>query len=283
MDDKQEDGNRNSEVSLPIVPARKVFLQPDIKDDEEVAAAHFFDFELGQAGAAVAPGDGDDGEAVAADDGFQGEFDGDVEVRRQDRLDAVDDFFAVGFEGVGRVVESVAEEEAHKGVGQPVHEELDRRIVDGAASLHEAAAEDAVVAFVELFPVSDDIPAVVALVGHEDDRGIAVHGVEAEGDGAAEAVGGGIWQGAQRSMGLGAGSREWRRRRSRCVEAGGFFLEDLPGAVGGAVVDHDDFVRDTAEGQLEMEVLDGGRDAAFLVTRGDDDGEESERGIFNRR
>jgi hypothetical protein len=60
-------------------------------------------------------------------------------------------------------------------------------------------------------------------------------------------------------------------------------LEDWPGAVGGAVVDHDDFVRDTAEVQLEMQVLDGGRDAAFLVTRGDDDGQKPERGIFNRR
>jgi len=53
-------------------------------------------------------------------------------------------------------------------------------------------------------------------------------------------------------------------------------MEDWPGAVGGAVVDDDDFVRDTAEIQLEMEVLDGGRDAAFLVARGDDDRQESE-------
>jgi hypothetical protein len=60
-------------------------------------------------------------------------------------------------------------------------------------------------------------------------------------------------------------------------------LEDLPGAVGGAVVDHDDFVRHAAEVQFEMEMLDGGRDAALLVARGDDDGEEPERGIFNRR
>ena len=51
----------------------------------------------------------------------------------------------------------------------------------------------------------------------------------------------------------------------------------------GAVVDDDDFVRDTTEVQLEMEVLDGGRYAAFLVTRGDDDGKEPEREIFNRR
>ena len=60
-------------------------------------------------------------------------------------------------------------------------------------------------------------------------------------------------------------------------------MEDWPGAVFGAVVDDDDFVRDAAEVQLEMQVLDGGRDAALLVTRGDDDGQKPERRIFNRR
>jgi hypothetical protein len=54
-------------------------------------------------------------------------------------------------------------------------------------------------------------------------------------------------------------------------------LEDLPGAVGGAVVVDDDFVRDAAEFQLNTEVLDGGCDAAFLVPRGDYNGENQER------
>ena len=60
---------------------------------------------------------------------------------------------------------------------------------------------------------------------------------------------------------------------SRGVEAIGFFLEDLPGAVGGAVVNDDDFMRDAAEFQLEVKVLDGGCDAPFLVAGGNDDGE----------
>jgi hypothetical protein len=61
------------------------------------------------------------------------------------------------------------------------------------------------------------------------------------------------------------------------------FLENLPGAVGGAVVDDDDLVRDAAEFQLEVQVLDGGCDASFLVTRGNDYRQESEWGVFNRR
>jgi hypothetical protein len=35
-------------------------------------------------------------------------------------------------------------------------------------------------------------------------------------------------------------------------------------------------MRDASEVQLEVEMLDGGRDAAFLVARGDDDRQESE-------
>ena len=60
-------------------------------------------------------------------------------------------------------------------------------------------------------------------------------------------------------------------------------MEDLPGAVGGAVVDDDDFVRDAAKFQLEVKVFNGGRDAAFLVARGDDHRQESEwRGRLRR-
>jgi hypothetical protein len=62
--------------------------------------------------------------------------------------------------------------------------------------------------------------------------------------------------------------------RARSVEAGGFFLEDWPRAVGGAVVDDDDFVRDASEIQFKMQVLDGGCDAPFLVTRRNDHGQE---------
>ena len=54
---------------FPVVPAGEVFFQANIGADEEVAAAHFLDFELGSAGAAVAPSDGDGGETEAARDG----------------------------------------------------------------------------------------------------------------------------------------------------------------------------------------------------------------------
>ena len=54
---------------LSVIPPGEVFFEPDIEADEDVAAAHFLDFELGGAGAAVAPGDGNRGVAEAARDG----------------------------------------------------------------------------------------------------------------------------------------------------------------------------------------------------------------------
>jgi len=64
--------------------------------------------------------------------------------------------------------------------------------------------------------------------------------------------------------------------RVRGVQAVGFFLEDLPGAVGRTVVNDDDFVRDAAEIQLEVQMLNGGCDAAFFVAGGNDDGEQAQ-------
>ena len=151
----------------------EVFFEPNIQADKEVAAAHFLDLELCGAGAAVAPGDWDCGEAESADDSFKREFDRDVEMWGEDGADAVDDFAAVGFEGVRGVVEAVAEEEADEKVRGAVESELEGRVVDHASVLKEAATENAVVPFVEFFPITDDIAAVVGFVGHHDDDGVA--------------------------------------------------------------------------------------------------------------
>ena len=77
--------------AFPIIPTRKILFKPNIEADEEISAAHFLDFEFCDAMAAVPPGDRDRGERKSAHDGFQGEFDGDVEVGAEDRANAVDD------------------------------------------------------------------------------------------------------------------------------------------------------------------------------------------------
>ena len=131
-------------------------------------------------------------------------------MRREDEADAVDDGAAVGFEGVGGVVEAVAKENADDGICGAVQSKLEGRIVDHTAVLEEATAEDAVVAFIEGLPVANDIAAVVGFIGHHDDHGIASHGVEALRDRTPEAVRTGILN------------------RAEGGDFCGFALEDLP-------------------------------------------------------
>src|SRR5271165_3968268 len=58
------------------------------------------------------------------------------------------------------------------------------------------------------------------------------------------------------------------------------FLQNLPGPVTAPVVDHDNFVGDIMKPQFKTEVLDGGRDTPFLVSRGNDDAKTFElRGV----
>ena len=49
----------------------------------------------------------------------------------------------------------------HKNICEAIHKELNRRTVNGATTFHESTAENAVVTFVELLPVTSDIATVV--------------------------------------------------------------------------------------------------------------------------
>ncbi len=136
-----------------VITSGKILFHPYIQADEKVAAAHFLDFELGYAMPAVTPGNGDGGESIAAHDGLKRQFHCDVEMRREDRPNSVDQFLPVGFEGISRVVQTMAKKEAHEEICKTINEKLDPRVVDHATAALEAAAENAVVALVQLDPV----------------------------------------------------------------------------------------------------------------------------------
>ena len=63
-----------------VVAAAEGFLEPDVEDDEKIAAAHLLDLELGDARFSVGPGDWDDRVVVAASDRLEWHLDGEVEV-----------------------------------------------------------------------------------------------------------------------------------------------------------------------------------------------------------
>src|SRR4051812_11060236 len=132
-----------------VVAAAEVMLQEDVEDDEQITAAHLLQTQLGLAGGAVGPRDRDDGVGVAADHGLQWQLDGQVEVRRQQRPDVVDDLALVGLEGVGGVVVAVAEQQPDAQVDQPVERQLEGRVVVDLRAGHEPRPEGAVKALLQ--------------------------------------------------------------------------------------------------------------------------------------
>src|SRR6185437_3207544 len=83
-----------------VIAARQQPLEEAIEHDEQIAAAHLAELELGYAGFAVGPRNRHYREAVAADDSLKRQFDGQVEVRRQHRLEPGNHRAPVAFEGV---------------------------------------------------------------------------------------------------------------------------------------------------------------------------------------
>src|SRR4051812_42683149 len=68
--------------ALTVIATAEVGLQPYVQHDEEVAAAHLAHRQLALARHAVAPGDRDHGETVAAHDCLQRDLDREVEMVR---------------------------------------------------------------------------------------------------------------------------------------------------------------------------------------------------------
>src|SRR6266851_1487857 len=85
---------------FPVVAAAEIFLQPYIKADEQITAAHLLKLELGVAGAPVPPGDGNDRPTVSSHDGFERQLNREIEVRRDQRTAPVNHRAAVGFESI---------------------------------------------------------------------------------------------------------------------------------------------------------------------------------------
>ena len=110
---------------FPVIAAAEIFLQPNVEADEQVAAAHLPDLQLGLARAAVAPGDGDDGPGEPAHDRFERQFDREIEMRRDQGPAALDDLAPVGLEGVGGVVEADGKKRLQEEIRHPVDEQLD--------------------------------------------------------------------------------------------------------------------------------------------------------------
>src|SRR5215469_13524126 len=96
-------------AGFSIVATAEIFLQPYVKADKEIAAAHLFNFQLRTSSAAVTPGDWDHRPRITTNDCFKRQLDREIEMRRNQGTAAIEYSFAVSFESVRGVVQSDVE------------------------------------------------------------------------------------------------------------------------------------------------------------------------------
>src|SRR5215813_8617947 len=77
-------------VWLHVVSATEKFLQPDVKADKKVTAAHLLNSEFGFAGSPVAPGDRNYCPRVSAHDRLERKLHGEVKVGSNERTASID-------------------------------------------------------------------------------------------------------------------------------------------------------------------------------------------------
>ena len=92
-----------------VVASGQEPLEPDVQDDERVAAPHLLELELRPSGRAIRPGDREHRELVTARDCLERQLDRQVELIGQEGLRRLDYLAAVRLERVRRVVVAVTE------------------------------------------------------------------------------------------------------------------------------------------------------------------------------
>ena len=131
-----------------VVSLTEVLFQPDIKANEKIATSHLLNLQFWGAGASVAPGDGDRGPSKAAHNRLEWYLHRDVEMGRDKRTTPIDYFLAIGFKGVGGVVELDIEKKSQEQIHHAVNKQLQTRVIDYSATFHESAPKDTLVTFV---------------------------------------------------------------------------------------------------------------------------------------
>ena len=80
---------------------------------------------------------------------------------RDEGLAAVDNFFAISFESIRRVVEADAKQDLDEIIGQSIEEQLHFGVINRTATAHEAASKNTVVPLIEFLPLPHNVTAIV--------------------------------------------------------------------------------------------------------------------------
>ena len=118
-----------------------------------------------------------------------------------------------------------SEEELQELVRNPVQKEFEPWVIYSSSALHETAAENAVISFVEHIPVPNHVANIIRFVSHHDNHGIALRLVQAPNDRSPKPVQPGVL------------------RRRKIWEAKLQLFQNIPGAVATPISCDYDLVR----------------------------------------
>src|SRR5262249_10126864 len=240
-------------------------FQPDIEANEKITASHLFNFQLRCSGATRVPGNRNGDPGISTNDGFQRNFYRHVKVRRDQRPTTIDNFFAISFKRVGRVVEPYAKQHPYEMVRQPIEKQFNFGITNYAATANEAATKHTVITFVQFLPVTHNVTAVVRLVSHHDDNRITGHTVETTVNGATESMLPAVLH--------------WYQAGNLCLKR----FERASSCIGAAIVNNNDLMRHIVAPKFEVEMLDRRCDAGLFISSWDNDREQLQRCRIQRR
>lgn len=230
-----------------------MLLQPNIEHDEQVAASHLLDLQLGAPCFTIHPIDRDYSERVPSYDCFEWHLDSEVKVGGNEWLDPFYDMLSIELKGVSKIIKRHAEKDLDEQIGQPIQQQLMRRVVNYFAPLDEARPKNTLKAFLE-FPVAAyQVVWAVGSVCHHHRNSVTVSRSQAAGDSSSEAV---------KLILDHSDFRDFSVQPS----------DDIKGLVLTTIIHNDNFEVYTVASKRSNEISNRGLDAPFLIPGGDNDG-----------
>src|SRR5262249_49590578 len=137
--------------------------------------------------------------------------------------------------------------EFEKLVCQAVDDVLQFGIVNGSAAFNEATPEDTIITLVQAFPIHHDVATIIRLVRHHDHDGVSFGVVDSLDHGSSNTVRARVPDGDKFQN-----AALHRNQKVAC-------------AVGAAVVYDNDFMGNSVDAELNLEVFDGRTDTTIFV------------------
>src|SRR5579872_3218709 len=203
-------------------------LKENHHERAQIPPSHLAKPELRGAPGPAVPGDWNLRHVKSASQHTERHFQRDIEVAGVERAARANGFGSIGLEGVRQVIELCPEHPLDAAVDDAIYDQFQLWIVLNLAASHESRVEYAIVSFLDLPVVSDDIVRIIRTVGHVNHDDVSVNRIQAGANGPSEAC-----RGTPRDQ------SHFRILRLQ-------FENNFGCPIGAVVIDHDGFQRNAA-------------------------------------